>query len=122
MTKIVVLIVESEALIRIGAIETLEDAGYAVLNAFNSDEAIKILESRNDIRVVFTDIKMSGSIDGLKLAHAIRGRWPPIHLIVTSGRNVSKERELPVRARFILKPYEGGQLVATLENLVSSTS
>ncbi len=122
MAKIVVLIVESEAVIRIGTIETLEDAGYAVLNASNSDEAIKILESRNDIRVVFTDIKMSGSIDGLKMAHAIRGRWPPIHLIVTSGRNVSKERELPVRARFILKPYEGGQLVATLENLLSSTS
>ena len=68
----VILIVEDETLIRWGAVKMAEDAGFEVLEAANADEAIEILESRNDIRVVFTDIHMPGSMDGLKLAHAVR--------------------------------------------------
>ena len=75
--KPVVLIVEDEALIRMGAAQMVEDAGFEVLEASNADEAITMLETRSEIRAVFTDINMSGSIDGLKLAHAIRRRWPP---------------------------------------------
>jgi CheY-like chemotaxis protein len=100
-----VLIVEDEALIRMGAVRMIEDAGFEVIEAANADEAIQILESRSGIRVVFTDIHMPGSMDGLKLAHAVRNRWPPIKIIVTSGRELLTEHDLPDGGRFLSKPY-----------------
>jgi CheY-like chemotaxis protein len=115
--KPVVLIVEDEALIRMNARQMLEDAGYEVLDSCDADEAIRILESRNDIRAVFTDITMPGSMDGWKLAHAIRGRWPPIHLIVTSGLKVPDGGILPTNGRFIPKPYSDEQLTAAFREL-----
>jgi CheY-like chemotaxis protein len=118
MEKPIVLIVESEALIRMSAVHMVEDAGFSSLNVCNADEAIDVLESRRDVRAVFTDINMSGSMDGLKLAEAIRGRWPPIHLIVTSGANMADK--LPADGRFILKPYSAEQVEAVLSELFSS--
>jgi CheY-like chemotaxis protein len=117
MEKAVVLIVEDEVLIRMGAVQMVEDAGFATLEARNADEAIGILESRPDVRAVFTDINMTGTMDGLKLAHAIRGRWPPIHLIVTSGVNVPNREQLPANGRFIRKPYGAEQVAAALREL-----
>jgi CheY-like chemotaxis protein len=81
MEKAVVLVVDNEALIRISALHMIEDTGFAVVEARHADEAIWILQNRADIRAVFTDIRMPGSMDGWKLARAIRGRWPSIHLI-----------------------------------------
>jgi len=81
----VVLIVEDDFLIRMHAAEMIEDAGFDVVEAASADEAILVLEVRLDITVVFTDIQMPGSMDGLKLAAAIRGRWPPIKIVATSG-------------------------------------
>src|ERR1700721_4006147 len=102
----VILIVEDETLTRWGAVKMTEDAGFEVLEAANADEAIEILESRDDIRVVFTDIHMPGSMDGLKLAHAVRDRWPPIEIIVTSGLSlVDVPQVLPERGIFFPKPY-----------------
>ena len=101
----VVLIVEDEPLVRQFALQTIEDAGFEVIEAANADEAIQILESRTDIRVVFTDVHMPGSMDGLKLAHAVRNRWPPIKIIVTSGREFLMEQDLPEGGRFFAKPY-----------------
>ena len=109
-----VLIVEDEPLVRLCAVETVEAAGFTVIEAANADEAIRILESRRDIRVVFTDIHMPGSMDGLKLAHAVRDRWPPIKIIVTSGREKVAERELPAGGRFFAKPYDPAQIQDTL--------
>ena len=109
-----VLIVEDEPLVRLCAVETIEAAGYDVIEAANADEAIRVLESRRDIRVVFTDIHMPGSMDGLKLAHAIRNRWPPIKLIVTSGRERVREEDMPDGARFFAKPYDPVQIRETL--------
>ena len=83
--KAIILVVEDEAIIRMGAVQMLEHAGFVVVEAGNADDAIKILEIRTDIRAVFTDINMPGTLDGLRLARLVRGRWPPIHLIVTSG-------------------------------------
>ena len=74
----VVLIVEDEALVRMPAVDTIEEAGFEILEATNADEAILLLEARLDITVVFTDIEMPGSMNGLRLAEAVRGRWPPI--------------------------------------------
>jgi CheY-like chemotaxis protein len=107
----VVLVVEDEALLRLDAIEMLRDAGFRVIDAANADEAIAILESRRDIHAVVTDIQMPGSMDGLKLAATIRDRWPPIALIVTSGRKLARPEDLPARGRFLAKPYNGRRLV-----------
>ena len=93
--KSVALVVEDELLIRLCAVTTMEEAGFVVLEATTADEAIEILERRSDISVVFTDVHMPGSMDGLKLAHAVRNRWPPIRIIVTSGRGQIEERDLP---------------------------
>jgi CheY-like chemotaxis protein len=114
-----ILIVEDEALIRMNAVQMVEDAGYTVLEASNADDAIAILNRRRDIRVVFTDINMPGSRSGLKLAHAIRRRWPPIDLIVTSG--LPAERALPPGAHFVRKPYENNRVVALLHELFDGT-
>ena len=116
MEKAVVLVVEDEALIRISALQIIEDAGFAVAEASNADEAIRILQNRTDIRAVFTDIRMPGSMDGLKLARAIRGRWPPIHLILASAL-IPDLSELPANGVFIRKPYSAEQVTAALYEL-----
>ena len=113
-TKISVLIVEDEPLIRMGAVKIIEDAGFEVIEAASADEAIRILECRGDIRVVFTDIHMPGSMDGLKLAHAVRNRWPPIKIIVTSGRDLITEKDLPEGGRFFAKPYDPIEITGAL--------
>jgi CheY-like chemotaxis protein len=117
MNNAVVLVVEDEALIRMSAVQMVEDAGYMVVEACNADEAIVILERRPDIRAVFTDINMSGSMDGAKLAHAIRRRWPPIHLIVTSGLYTPEKGQLPAKGLFIRKPYSAEQVTTALRQL-----
>jgi CheY-like chemotaxis protein len=109
-----ILIVEDEPIIRANAVSAIEAEGFQVIEAANADEAIRILESRRDIRVVFTDIHMPGSMDGLKLAHAVRDRWPPIKIIVTSGREQLTERDLPEGGRFVAKPYRPHRIADTL--------
>jgi CheY-like chemotaxis protein len=110
----VVLVVEDEFLIRQYAVEMIDEAGFDAIEAANADEAIEILESRSDIRIVFTDIQMPGSIDGLKLAHAVRDRWPPIKLIVTSGQRTVPESALPRGGRFFSKPYQPSEIARAL--------
>jgi two-component system, response regulator PdtaR len=113
----VVLIVEDEFLIRMDAVDMIRSAGFDVLEAENADGAIVILESRSDITVVFTDVQMPGSMDGLKLAAAIRGRWPPIKIVATSGLLMVSEDDLPPGSRFLPKPYSEPQIVAALHEL-----
>ncbi len=91
----VVLIVEDEFLLRMEAADMVTAAGFEAVEAANADQAIEILEARRDITVVFTDIQMPGSMDGLKLARAVRGRWPPIKIVATSGRVHVGETDLP---------------------------
>ena len=93
-SKPIVLVVEDDAN-EMHAVSLVADAGFDTVEASNADEAIAILEARKDIRIVFTDINMPGSMDGLRLAHAIRRRWPPIELILTSGDFQVAEEELP---------------------------
>src|SRR6202035_2466812 len=81
-----VLIVEDEMVLRMRAVDIVEDAGFNAVEAVNADEAFSILESRSDISLLFTDIQMPGSMDGLKLAHAVHDRWPAIKIILVSGR------------------------------------
>src|SRR5580658_7867150 len=109
-----ILIVEDEPLVRLCAVDTVAAAGFDVIEAASADDAIRILESRSDIRVVFTDIQMPGSMDGLKLAHAVRNRWPPIKVIVTSGRELVTEYDLPEGGRFFAKPYDPTEICRAL--------
>jgi CheY-like chemotaxis protein len=113
----VVLIVEDEFLIRMDAVDIVRDAGFDVVDAENADEAILILERRLDITVVFTDIQMPGSMDGMKLAAAIRGRWPPIKIVATSGLVKICPDELPPGSHFLPKPYSPSQIVGALHEL-----
>jgi CheY-like chemotaxis protein len=115
----VVLVVEDEYLIRTNAAEMVSEAGFDVVEAGNADEAIAILEARPDIHVVFTDIQMAGSMDGLKLAHFVRGRWPPIKIIATSGQHVFKEGDLPEGGIFLPKPYSFDRISSILRELVA---
>jgi CheY-like chemotaxis protein len=117
----VILIVEDEFLLRLDSAETIESAGFEVIEAANADEAIAILEARPDIHVVFTDIQMPGSMDGLKLARFVRERWPPIRIVATSGRVMVDENDLPDGSVFLPKPYRGAQVVATLREMTGAT-
>ena len=116
----VVLVVEDDFLIRMGAVEMIEVAEFDVVAAANADEAMKILEVRLDIAVVFTDIQMPGSMDGLKLAAAIRGRWPPIRIVATSGILDVRKVDLPEGGRFLRKPYSSAEIVGTLRELTGA--
>ena len=119
-TRITVLIVEDEALIRMGAVGMVLDAGFDALEASNADEAICILEARSDIYLVFTDIQMPGTMDGIKLAHYVRERWPPVRLIVVSGDARVREGDLPVGARFFAKPYRESAVAGAMMSMLSS--
>ena len=114
----VVLIVEDEFLVRMGTRAAVETAGFDVLEAGDADEAIAILSARDDIRLIFTDVHMPGSMDGLKLAHFVRDRWPPVKIIATSGRVRIAESDLPEGGRFLPKPYSAGEITATLRELI----
>ena len=110
---------EDEPLILMLAVDMIRDAGFEPLWASNAEEAISILESRDDIRIVFTDINMPGSMDGIKLAQAVRGRWPPIRIIVTSGFGAGELKLLPEGSQFIPKPYSVGQISDALHSLAA---
>jgi two-component system, response regulator PdtaR len=115
----VVLIVEDEFLLRINSAEMIEEAGFEVVQAANADEAIGILQVRQDIHVVFTDIQMPGSMDGLELARFVRDRWPPIKIIATSGRVAVGDGDLPDGGIFLAKPYRSAQIGDTLRKLTT---
>src|ERR1700737_4221481 len=116
----IVLIVEDEFLLRMNAAESIGDAGFDVVEAGNADEAIAILEARPDIHVVFTDIQMPGSMDGLKLAQFVRGRWPPTKIVETRGNFAGWDGDLPEDGVFLPKPYTFDRIAATLTELVGA--
>ncbi|ACF00196.1 response regulator [Rhodopseudomonas palustris] len=114
----VVLVVEDEPLLRMNAVDMIEAAGFHVLEAGSADDAIEVLEKRDDICLVFTDIQIPGSMDGLKLARAVRGRWPPIKIITTSGRVQVAADDLPDGGRFVPKPYTQAQITGLLREML----
>ena len=116
----VVLIAEDDPLLRMLAVEVVEEAGFVVLEASNADEAVALLETRPDISLLFTDIEMPGSMDGLKLARAVRDRWPPVKILIVSGKVRLQPSELPSNSRFVGKPYQTAAMVAELRSLVGS--
>jgi two-component system, response regulator PdtaR len=113
-----VLIVEDEFLLRADAVEFMENSGFTVYEASNADEAIELLELHDDIRAVFTDIHMPGTMDGLKLTHYVRGRWPPVKLIITSGYARPPTEDMPVGSAFLPKPYRLETMVDSLRAMI----
>ncbi len=112
-----VLVVEDEALVRMGIVDELEDAGFEVFEAANATDAIDTLIANSQISVMFTDIDMPGGVDGLKLSASVRDRWPPIAIIITSGHRTVDVADLPVRARFMSKPYNPDTVVRSIREM-----
>ena len=110
----VVLVVEDEGLVRMIAVDMLQDEGYTVLEVATADDAWPLLEDRSDIGVLFTDVNMPGHMDGLTLATRVAERWPHIRLIVTSGRCGLSTHELPDNGQFVQKPYRHSDLVSAI--------
>jgi CheY-like chemotaxis protein len=119
-TNPLVLIVDDEALLRMHAADLLEDAGYATLEAANADEALRILEQRPEVRLLFTDIQMPGKLDGLGLAREVHRRWPKILLVVTSGQVRPSEDEIPDNGCFVAKPYAPEDLLTQVDAQVDA--
>jgi CheY-like chemotaxis protein len=110
----VVLVVEDEELLRMLATDMLEDHGLTVVQAATAEEALPILEDRDDIGVLFTDVNMPGRMDGLSLAAHVAERWPHIRLVVTSGRQGLTNNQLPDDGQFVQKPYRQSQLLSAI--------
>src|SRR5271169_4880465 len=114
----VVLVVEDEMLLRMRAVDMVEDAGYTSVEAVDADEAVAILESRSDVALLFTDIQMPGSMDGLKLAHTVHERWPPIKIILVSGQLQLSNIDIPADSRFFGKPLEAREMIAEMRDMI----
>lgn len=114
-----VLVVDDEPLLLMDAVDLIEDAGFTAYGASNADVAIRILEGQSDIRVLFTDVDMPGSMDGLKLAHAVRQHWPSVAIIVTSGHVRPAQGELPANGIFFPKPYPPQGMIAALQDIAA---
>ncbi|WP_294642484.1 response regulator [uncultured Aureimonas sp.] len=114
-----VLVVEDDALVRAEAVDLCEEAGFTVYEARNADQAIRHLERHSDIRVLFTDVEMPGTMDGLKLARAVRDRWPPVTIMVTSGRVKVGKEDLPENGLFFAKPYPPDEIIKALNGIAA---
>lgn len=118
-SKRVILVVEDELFVRLMAIDAIEDAGYGVVGVETGDEALTLLDSRDDIGLLFTDIKMPGEVDGLQLAARVRARWPRLPILLTSGHLYHGDASVPATIPFLQKPYRAGALIAEISRLSS---
>ncbi len=109
-------------MLRMRAVDMVEDAGFTAVEAINADDALAILESRSDIELLFTDIQMPGSMDGLKLAHAVHERWPLIKIILVSGQLKLTDDDKPVDSRFFGKPLGVKQMIAEMQDMMGNGS
>ena len=115
-----VLVVEDEPIIRMDAVGMIEDAGFRAYEASTADDGIILLEKHPDIGILFTDIDMPGSMDGVGLTHLVRDRWPTTKIIVASGALEKVKASLPQGAQFFPKPYPMHEIVAALYELAQS--
>jgi CheY-like chemotaxis protein len=114
----VVLLVEDEPLVRELEIDVLQDAGFRVIEARSADEAFEMLKGRPDVRIVFTDVDMPGSLNGFEFARLVHQGWPQVAILVSSGKMQPRQGDLPEGAAFIAKPYRPDELVEQLQKLV----
>lgn len=113
--KQTVLVVEDNVLVRMHGVDILEEAGFSVLEAETADEAIILLQGQQAVHLLFSDIDMPGSMNGLELAQLVRERWPKVRLLLTSGHHHIEENALPEHGRFVRKPWTRERLIATIQ-------
>ena len=80
-----IVVVDDDIFERMGASFMFVDAGYRVLEAENADEALRFFEANANIRLLFTDVSMPGSMSGSDLAHQVAERWPMVGIILAIG-------------------------------------
>jgi len=108
-----ILVVEDEPLIRMDLVDLIEEAGFHTLEARNADDALALMSDKDGFQVLFTDVDMPGSIDGLELARIVARRKPDVRIIITSEQ--TEKNEMPAGAVFIPKPHEASRLAAVLQ-------
>lgn len=118
--KTVVLVVEDEPLILMDAMQSLEDAGFEALDAYDAEHALVVLQQRQDIDAVFTDVNIPGRFDGVQLARMVNERRPEVVIIVTSGAVMVQKSDLPEGGQFIPKPYRGEHVAKLIDELVGT--
>src|SRR5581483_12398668 len=111
MAEILVLVVEDEPLLRGLAVEAIADTGIACLQAANADEALSLLADHPEIGVLFTDVNMPGTMDGVSLAWSARRMRADMFVVVTSGRGTVPAARLPANSLFLPKPYRAAELI-----------
>lgn len=116
-SRITILVVEDDPLLLLDALDMVEDAGFTAYGASNADEAIQLLERHSSIRILFTDVDMPGSMDGLRLAQTVRDRWPPVSIMITSGHISVRKEELPEKGLFFAKPYPPASVIKALHRI-----
>ncbi|MFZ0423827.1 MAG: response regulator [Xanthobacteraceae bacterium] len=114
----VILIVEHDRYLKLLTSDIMEDAGFVALQASDADEAIAILESRRDIALLLTSVTMPGGMDGVRLAHTVRKRWPAIKTIIASGQVGLMGSDLTAGSRFFLKPYDAQTMISEIRSLI----
>jgi len=117
-----ILIVEDEADVRLSTVNAIEVMGYRTLGAADSGEALALLDSRRDIDLMLTDVRMPGEMDGAELAFTVRSRWPRVGIIVVSGYFDPKGSRLPPGAAFLSKPYRMAELRSVIEQQLPNRS
>lgn len=117
-SPLLLLLAEDEPLVRMAAADALSDAGFKVLEAANADEAIAVLDREPDLRVLVTDVRMPGPVDGLALARMAASRWPWIAVVVASGHALPGDGVVPEGALFLSKPYTPEALVAYVRRAI----
>ncbi|MCF7701744.1 response regulator [Loktanella sp. M215] len=117
-----VLVVEDEPLIRMDAIDIITEPGFRTYEAKSADETIALMNQHTDIGILFTDVEMPGSMDGLKLAAYIRDRWPPVVIIIASGATHIDAIDIPVGSLFFQKPYPSRMISQALQDIAAAMS
>lgn len=116
-----ILVVEDEFLIRFMISEIMRDAGYTVIEAANADEAMDIIQSEVQLDLVFSDVAMPGSIDGLELLKAAKTLYPSLPVLVTSGHCDPTLALSCGAAQFVPKPYDMADVVKLVAHTLGSS-
>jgi len=115
-----ILIVEDEALVRFLGVGMFADAGFRVIEAADSEEALEVLAADSEVQLLFTDVNLPGTMDGLALAAQVHDRWPHIGIIVVSGKAIPQPHELPAGCRFYRKPYDADTVIGHARELTAA--
>ena len=118
--KATLLLVDDEPLVRMYGVDALEDAGFEVFEASNADEALLVLDQHDEVQLLFSDVNMPGSMNGLELVHLVHLRWPNIRLLLTSGQSQPSWAALPRIGYFMRKPWAQAALVQKIRDMLAA--